>query len=393
MANRDGIPRQSLRRSTRRSTGSAASRSAASGSEYQEGSDQSIEDQAYTSQQAVEEDEDIKPQSYVSRSGRNVRLVASMVESEDDEDGEADPDPDAPAAAELFASNNNVRRSSRRSNRVMDEEDEEVVELREGLRSRRRNSMDKFIASDEDGAPRYALRIRTKPKPEKKPTRQNGHTYYNPPRLNTAIGRASRAARRSQRAGPEEEDYAPGGTSPTDADGSFDEEAHPNGVGDEEEEDLQIEMDDDARRRSRSDSPSTKDGKPYAFRERRQVNYAIPPPLEDMRAPPRKPLARTGSKRGKALGWSASGAELGRWMGIDPPDSDSDDPSRNKRTPGKFAGAGLGALNGSGLVGAGGIGAGLGALDLAGTPNNLGKVGDNGKCSSGLYTLVSITAS
>lgn len=56
----------------------------------------------------------------------------------------------------------------------------------------------------------------------------------------------------------------------------------------------------------------------YALRKRQRVNYAIPPPLEDMRPPPPKPK---GGKKGGAnrprLGWSASGADLRRWMGDD----------------------------------------------------------------------------
>ena len=59
---------------------------------------------------------------------------------------------------------------------------------------------------------------------------------------------------------------------------------------------------------------------------RQRVNYAIPPPLEDLPPPQqaaRRPHGRSGrsghggagaSKR-KGPGWSATGAELGRWMG------------------------------------------------------------------------------
>lgn len=66
------------------------------------------------------------------------------------------------------------------------------------------------------------------------------------------------------------------------------------------------------------------DGRKYALRQRAKINYAIPPPLEEMRPPPPKPRSfgrnnsrGGGSMRSKAPGWSASGAELSRWMGGD----------------------------------------------------------------------------
>jgi hypothetical protein len=77
------------------------------------------------------------------------------------------------------------------------------------------------------------------------------------------------------------------------------------------------------------------DGRPYALRQRQPVNYAIPPPLEDLPPPQqaaRRPHGRSGrsghggagaSKR-KGPGWSATGAELGRWMGMPADDSVSD---------------------------------------------------------------------
>ncbi|EIW81740.1 AAA-domain-containing protein [Coniophora puteana RWD-64-598 SS2] len=86
-----------------------------------------------------------------------------------------------------------------------------------------------------------------------------------------------------------------------------------------------------------------------------------------------------GGRRNKGPGWSASGAELSRWMGMAPvDDSDSDNPTRTPRK-----GLGAGALFGgsaSGVAGAGGAGLlggdpGLSAA-AAGTPSNLGKVGD-----------------
>ncbi|OBZ65485.1 Tat-binding 7 [Grifola frondosa] len=86
------------------------------------------------------------------------------------------------------------------------------------------------------------------------------------------------------------------------------------------------------------------DGRPYALRRRTKINYAIPPPLEEMRPPPKnrgvggrnQRSGGHGGGRGKGPGWSATGAELSRWMGGD--DSDSDFPTRTPRKP--FGGVG-----------------------------------------------------
>jgi hypothetical protein len=68
------------------------------------------------------------------------------------------------------------------------------------------------------------------------------------------------------------------------------------------------------------------EGKTYALRQRSKINYYVPPPLEDLRAPPAKGKggARIGrsawgggtrNNKGKSLGWSATGAELGDGWG------------------------------------------------------------------------------
>ena len=105
-------------------------------------------------------------------------------------------------------------------------------------------------------------------------------------------------------------------------DTSYVDEASPgssaDAEGDDDDLDLAIEMND---HRDEDDEPEEKT---YALRRRARVNYAIPPPLEDMNAPPpRRPKAggRHNSKKGKGPGWSASGAELGRWMGMGADDS------------------------------------------------------------------------
>ncbi len=72
------------------------------------------------------------------------------------------------------------------------------------------------------------------------------------------------------------------------------------------------------------------DGKPYALRQRAKVNYAIPPPLEDIPVAPPKPGSgrhgggrsnwnRSGTRKGP--GWSVNGAELSRFLGLPGEDS------------------------------------------------------------------------
>ncbi|KAG1861702.1 glycoside hydrolase superfamily [Suillus subluteus] len=90
-------------------------------------------------------------------------------------------------------------------------------------------------------------------------------------------------------------------------------------------------------------------------------------------AKPRQAGGRGGGNRKRGPGWSASGAELSRWMGMAPADdSDSDFPTRTPRKP--FGGAGV--FGAGGPISAGGAGLLPGDLAAAGTPSNLGKIGD-----------------
>ncbi|KIL57962.1 hypothetical protein M378DRAFT_54153, partial [Amanita muscaria Koide BX008] len=137
--------------------------------------------------------------------------------------------------------------------------------------------------------------------------------------------------------------------------------------------------------------PTEDDGKPYQFRQRqRRVNYALPPPIEEMVKPPGRYGGRHG--RGNAggagaggggyrghgkkgvPGWSASGAELSKYIRIPGDDSDSDYATR---TPRKFGAAAASAANiaslGSGMAAGGFL---PGDLAAAGTPSNLGKIGE-----------------
>ncbi|KAL0569754.1 TAT-binding protein-like protein 7, AAA ATPase [Marasmius crinis-equi] len=231
-----------------------------------------------------------------------------------------------------------------------------------GGRLRKRRSS--FIASDDDAPHQtggYNTRLR------KRPSRTNGQpgTPNRDPKVAQAAARALRAQRRNR---PEEDIYVPHQhTSPgsADADGSFDEDAQ----GDTDVDDLEITMN-DTRPEPEEEEEEQDNGKKYSLRQRQRINYTIPPPLEDIPAPPPKNKPRRpGPKKG--LGWSLNGKELGRLMGLPPEDSDSDAPTRTPRKP--FGG--MGAFGGGVAGGGGGLLAG--DLAAAGTPSNLGRVGDS----------------
>jgi hypothetical protein len=106
-----------------------------------------------------------------------------------------------------------------------------------------------------------------------------------------------------------------------DADGSLDDASHTSSdIEPEPEPELEHEP----------EPEEEVDGRPYALRLRQKINYAIPPRLEDMPKPSKNAAGRNGGRaggyhgggngragaKGRTLGWSASGAELGRWMGM-----------------------------------------------------------------------------
>ncbi|THH05437.1 hypothetical protein EW145_g4792 [Phellinidium pouzarii] len=153
--------------------------------------------------------------------------------------------------------------------------------------------------------------------------------------------------------------------------GGYEDGADLDGPGSSEEELL-----DDDVHTSPSPEPTAEEAsnpKQYKLRKRKHVNYAIPPPLEEVQLPPSKAGSKPNRGKGRAgPGWSVNGVTLSRYMGMNVPadDSDSDAPARTPRKP-------LSAGAGGGLFAAGG-GGGLfpDSLAAAGTPSNLGKVSD-----------------
>ncbi|KAK7439387.1 TAT-binding protein-like protein 7, AAA ATPase [Stygiomarasmius scandens] len=363
--------RHGLRRSSRRSNASLPS-----GSEYNE-SDRSIQDE----DEKMEDEEEEEEKPVIVQSSRGRRLVQkSYVESDLDAEGDDDDEQPAPAAADLFAESvqpRSGRRLTRRSTQVHDgdEEEDDDPQLQRATRSRTRTrDLPDFVVDDEEDhghdSDEHELGIRSRLRRRKSPPRA---TTNGRPKLSNAEARAVRAQRRenSRKAKEEADIYIddPSSAHSADGDASFDEA--PNATSDL---DLEIEP---PPPRSPEEEPDNND-KPYSFRQRQKINYAIPPPLEDLPRPPSPKNKRIGGGRNnwnkrKGLGWSASGAELGKWMGLPGDDSDSDVPTR---TPRKQPFGGLGGVFGGGVAGGGG---GLlpGDLAAAGTPSNLGKVSDH----------------
>ena len=303
---------QNLRRSSRHRIASTG----ASGSEY------------LASEKSMEMPREPTPEPPVeftkSRSGRRV-VKLTYVESSDSE---------APHPEDLFDEEHEdrPRRNSRstRTRRALPEYDEEEPPVRRELRrSSRASGMSNFIVEDEDEKMHTQARYLTRNKSKKAAPQTNGSSkpLNQQPQQSQRLRRLTR--RTAARADQEEDFYPEPQTSSgasADADGSLDDAPHTSSdVEPEPEPELELE---------REPEPEEEvDGRPYALRQRQKINYAIPPPLEDMAKPSKGNAGRNGGRaggyhghgragaKGRTLGWSANGAELGRWMGMPGDDS------------------------------------------------------------------------
>lgn len=285
--------------------------SALSGSEYHASEKSDINDNP------PEEEEQAKIEYGMSRAGRKFKMKTYIESSDGDEEKFGD------SAANLFSVDNDkkVTRTSKRLRRGSEDHDEKHP-LRHSSRTKRTNpQLQGFIEDEEedDGEAPYGLRSK-KPKP-------NGAPIPNGNRKQQARQRPSRRlTRRSSRSAARapSDDFQPMTSSPAsaDAEGSTDDVAS----------DLDIQPEPEPEPEPEEEEPD--DGRPYSLRQRQPVNYAIPPPLEDLPPPPQGPKrigphgrsGRSGHGGGgpskkKGLGWSATGAELGRWMGMAADDS------------------------------------------------------------------------
>lgn len=264
-----------------------------------------------------EEDKNKSPLFTTSSRGRKTRRPTTYEESgtEDDRLLEYDDDPDP---MNITDQNNDAN----------GEEDEDADQPTYSLRKRRVKStsqMNGIVLSDDEGGAtvgHYNTRLRSGSKMPHQTI--NGTSTGRLTRRSTANANAKRNKERTQtrpnarrtrssaRLDEQDENYEDDGE-PTSSGAS----ALGSAI-DEEDDAAGLGVDADA---EGEPEEQESDGKPYALRQRTKINYAIPPPLEEMRAPPPKPRSggrangRAFGGRSKAPGWSATGAELSRWMG------------------------------------------------------------------------------
>ncbi|GJJ08616.1 hypothetical protein Clacol_002835 [Clathrus columnatus] len=267
---------------------------------------------------------------------------------------------------------------------------------------RRNNRLTGFIVSDESGGEvqrHYRTRSKSAPvvnnnapnsQPHSRNTR-NRDKVTSATSATTLNNRAAarRATRQSARVRHEEAGYEDNDDEDIDADGSSDDEEidashttpspehEPEVDGEEHHQDIDGEDEDEQLGADRK----------YKLRKRAPVNYAIPPPLEELVPEQIDSVGngrrkndyggKSGFGRSKPFKWGVTGAELSRIMGIPDSDSDSDGPAKTPRkTFGTTTSAGAtGGLGGSMM--ANGSATGVIPEFGAGTPSNLGKVGEN----------------
>lgn len=281
--------------------GAARHSDAGSGSQYS-ASEKSMN---LGDEDAEGEEEEEEEQIVVSTRGRAHKRV-NYLESASEEDI----DPHPPARNGVFKKE---RVSARRpiEDIMNDDEVEDVPRLGRTRRATRAQSknLDGFVEEDEDaamheeyddGSKRRLTRLRS--------ARMTRQTTKQKPL--SSGGRQTRSKARQRQSDHDYEDHRGGSSgSGEDADGSL------------AEDDLDLALEPEPEPEPEDDN----DGKPYALRQRQKINYAIPPPIEEMTRPPPKPANRNSNRGGpkgrRGLGWSASGAELGRWMGMPGDDS------------------------------------------------------------------------
>ncbi|OCH93260.1 AAA-domain-containing protein [Obba rivulosa] len=356
--------------------------SMASGSEYHE-SNASI---GHEEEEPPADDEPAEDPVEFALTSRGRKVVRKSYKESASEDGLQDEDEDIRQDGAAVVPNGHVTHDD-----DDDDDDDQGPRYLTRNRMRKRGKLGGFIVSDEEDHAngRYPTRNRTKNAGST--STQNGTTRSgrltrrssSRPQLQAATSRESRQnrlnarrARQNEQTQEDEDVYVHESSSGSGDADEFDEAPH---TSPEPEEDADAEGEVDMDADGETGQVAGQDGKPYSLRRRPKVNYAIPPPLEEMPPPPPQNRSRNKSNRSgftnnrrKAPGWSATGADYDKWFGGGGNDSDSD----YGRTPRKPFGGG--AVTGGGMF-AGGAGGGLYPTDLAaaaGTPSNLGKVGD-----------------
>ena len=269
-----------------------------SGSEYRESDGEDYMD--------TEEAQPVGPPSPVvqyTNSSRGRRYVRKTYVESDPEDVDAEGELDVEASAPT---------------RKMDleEEDEDDGKFpRYRTRSRAAGNLKGFIASEEDDE---AAGIRTRSRLRRHPTAGGPQTRSgrSKPSSRSARNRSARKAKKPAQNGEDEDVYVHDSSSESgEHDISFDNvvtspdpEPRPE-LGEPEEEQEQ-----------------ERGG--YGLRARAKKNYDLVSMLDNITAVQAQPMkksprnkGRSGGNRFKGPGWSATGAQLGQWMGLPPDDS------------------------------------------------------------------------
>lgn len=291
---------------------------ASSGSEYH------VSEKSDLNENPPDREEKPKVEYATSRSGRKIK-ARTYIESSDADREDFEAYEDSPAHFFSEANDKRVTRASKRLRHHSEDRDGNHRSTQYSLRSRRAHpQMQDFIEDEEEDDGEAPYGRSKKPKANGAPTanRNRRARQRQLPRHPSRITRGS--SRPTIRA--VSEDFQPQTSSPAsaDADGSTD---------------ILSDLDIQPEPEPEPEEEEPDDGKPYLLRQRQPVNYAIPPPLEDLPVPAQTakrpgPHGRSGrsghgaSKR-KGPGWSAGGAELGRWMGMPADDSVSDFFSRS----------------------------------------------------------------
>ena len=300
------MPSSSLRRTRRRSNPESVG---PSGSEYH-GSEKSSDTQADN----VDQPDEAEPSYTKTKRGRTVRktLYTEADTSEDDYIGRMIKEEDT-AADQLFDEDIRTINASRTRAADDDEDDDDDQPPRQPSRRRRTEAetLGGFIVLDDDdpNSNFRFTRLRSKQEARKKAEANS---------IRSGPKKFKRTTRNSTRADDNYVDQ-PSSMGSADGDGSLEDAPQTSS-------DLEMEPDPDP------EPEPEDDGKPYSLRQRQRINYAIPPPIEELPKSSQRQLAGRSNKGGwhgghkkRGLGWSASGAELSRWLRI--PGDDSVRPS------------------------------------------------------------------
>lgn len=309
-----GTMPQPTRRSSRIS-------SVASGSEYH-ASEKSVNMDDPDEEEVLKEEPECPREFIKSSRGRTVLKRTYAESSENDGEGEDEVQEDGDANNLFNAANEHkvTRASARRKTSAGHDEDEEDEAPRPySLRTRKKNAMNGFIVSDEE---EHTGRYNTRRRLTRAPPAMTEKEKAAKEKQRQMDQRAQRFSRRnaSKSVQKGEQDFDPEGSpssgASADADGSLDDAPLTSS-------DIELEPEPEPEPEPEDEG----DGKPYALRQRKEINYAIPPPLEELAKPPQrqggpKNARNGGGAKGKSrLGWSASGKELGKWMGMGGDDS------------------------------------------------------------------------